>query len=101
MMTNLPEEFLARMKEMLGEEFPDFLASYEKSRHQGLRCNTLKAEPQTLASLLPFDVESVPWTNNGFYYPDEERPARYPFYACGLYYLQEPSAMTPASWLCV
>ena len=41
MMTNLPEEFLARMKEMLGEEFPDFLASYEKSRHQGLRCNTL------------------------------------------------------------
>ena len=96
MMTNLPEEFLTRMNQMLGEEFPDFLASYEKSRHQGLRCNTLKADPKTLASLLPFDVESVPWTDNGFYYSDEERPARHPFYACGLYYLQEPSAMTPA-----
>ena len=99
MMTTLPEEFLTRMKQMLKEEFPDFLASYEKTRHQGLRCNTLKTSPKDLASLLPFDVEPVPWTDNGFYYPDEERPARHPFYACGLYYLQEPSAMTPAASL--
>ena len=99
MMTTLPEEFLTRMKQMLKEEFPDFLASYEKTRHQGLRCNTLKTSPKDLASLLPFDVEPVPWTDNGFYYLDEERPARHPFYACGLYYLQEPSAMTPAASL--
>lgn len=98
-MTNLPEEFLIRMKQMLGEAFPAFLKSCEESRHQGLRCNTLKIKPETLAALLPFSVNPVPWTDNGFYYPDEERPARHPFYACGLYYLQEPSAMTPASCL--
>ncbi|MCF0146564.1 MAG: hypothetical protein HUJ73_08255, partial [Eubacterium sp.] len=48
---------------------------------------------------LPFLKERIPWTKNGFYVSDEEgqRPARHPFYAAGLYYLQEPSAMLPAA----
>ena len=35
----LPEAFLKRMKELLGEEFPAFLESYEAERVQGLRWN--------------------------------------------------------------
>ncbi len=30
---------------------------------------------------------------------DEERASRHPYYYAGLYYIQEPSAMTPASRL--
>ncbi|MDE7211890.1 MAG: RsmB/NOP family class I SAM-dependent RNA methyltransferase, partial [Lachnospiraceae bacterium] len=36
---------------------------------------------------------------NGYFYPEEISPAKHPFYFAGLYYLQEPSAMTPASLL--
>ena len=45
----LPEAFLKRMKELLGEEFPAFLESYEAERVQGLRWNPLKGEPSSLS----------------------------------------------------
>lgn len=95
----LPEAFLSRMKRMLGEEFPAFSDSYTYHRQQGLRTNTQKITPDELAEKLPFPVTPIPWTSHGFYYPEDARPAQHPFYACGLYYLQEPSAMTPASLL--
>lgn len=53
----------------------------------------------------PFWGERVPWTENGYYIENEwgkEKgisPSRHPYYYAGLYYIQEPSAMTPASRL--
>lgn len=87
------------MKEMLGEEFPKFLKSYADERRAGLRANTLKIGPEELRERMAIPLESVPWCENGFYYPPRERPAQHPYYQCGLYYLQEPSAMAPASLL--
>ena len=43
-MITLPEAFKARMRELLGEEYDRFEASYEKERVQGLRFNSLKSE---------------------------------------------------------
>ena len=34
-----------------------------------------------------------------FYVDREEKPSKHPYYHAGLYYIQEPSAMTPASYL--
>ena len=39
----LPQAFLHRMKDMLGDDFEPFLAAYEQPRTYGLRVNT---EPQ-------------------------------------------------------
>lgn len=97
--SQLPEAFLSRMESMLGAEYPDFLASYANPRRQGLRLNTLKISPEDFLKISPFPLEPVPWTENGFFYPPDTRPAQHPFYRCGLYYLQEPSAMSPASLL--
>ena len=36
-MEKLPELFLSRMREMLGEEYQAFLDSYDSPRVQGLR----------------------------------------------------------------
>ena len=36
----LPEEFLEKMKQFLGEEYPEYLASYEEEPRSGLRVNT-------------------------------------------------------------
>ena len=98
-MNTLPEAYVSRMKELLGEEFPAFLASYESPRLRGLRVNTLKISPEEFEAVAPFPVSRIPWVPNGFFYGDQDFPARHPYYAAGLYYLQEPSAMTPASRL--
>lgn len=96
---NLPIEFTVKMKEILGEEFPEFLRSYEEPRNYGLRVNTAKLSPEDFEKIAPFHLKKIPWVENGYYYEEQDMPSRHPFYFAGLYYLQEPSAMTPASRL--
>lgn len=95
----LPEAFLKKMQTILGEEYEAFLASYEQPRNFGLRVNVDKISPREFEQLSDFHLTKIPWTENGYYYEAEDVPARHPFYYAGLYYLQEPSAMTPASRL--
>ena len=95
----LPLPFLERMKEMLGNDYDAFLESYENPRTYGLRVNTAKLSCQDFEELSPFEIRPIPWISNGYFYNEESRPARCAYYQAGLYYLQEPSAMTPASRL--
>lgn len=115
----LPEDFLERMKALLGDEYQAYLDSFEKPCHNGLRINTLKISREEWERIAPFKTRPVPWIENGFYYSGEGweeaaagerasggnsesgdvRPSRHPYYYAGLYYLQEPSAMTPANLL--
>lgn len=96
----LPQEFTDRMREMLGEEeFARYEESLTEPRYNGLRVNTLKMAPEEFQKISPFDLAPIPWCPNGFYYKREENPAKHPYYHAGLYYIQEPSAMTPASFL--
>ena len=95
----LPQKFLERMQAMLGEEYEAFLDTYTEPRRFGLRVNTLKIRVEDFMQLAPFHLKKIPWIDNGFYYEREDDPARHPFYYAGLYYLQEPSAMTPANIL--
>ena len=95
----LPEAFLTRMKEMLGNEYEAFLESYTRPRTFGLRLNTAKISAAEFEKIVPFPVTPIPWVKNAYFYPADVRPSRCPLYQAGLYYLQEPSAMTPASCL--
>ena len=95
----LPLPFLERMKEMLGDDYDAFLESYGNPRTYGLRVNTAKLSCQDFEELSPFEIRPIPWISNGYFYDEESRPARCAYYQAGLYYLQEPSAMTPASRL--
>ena len=109
-MRELPELFKARMKQQLKENYEDFLACYEREGYAGLRVNTGKISVERFRELFPFSLEPVPWTDCGFYYEkvreqDEEEAkkvagvTKHPYYYAGLYYIQEPSAMLPASVL--
>jgi len=94
----LPLDFTNRMKEMLKDEYDEFIASYEDSNYHGLRLNTLKVGPENRSEFISkldelFDLRPVPWCNTGFYYEDDKRPGRHPFHHGGAYYIQEPSAM--------
>lgn len=95
----LPEAFLKRMKEMLGPDYEDFLESYHTPRTYGLRINPAKIDSHDFEQAVPFSIKKIPWVKNGYFYEEESHPSKCPFYQAGLYYLQEPSAMVPASVL--
>lgn len=95
----LPESFELKMKELLGEEFEDYIRCFDDKHYGGLRVNTLKISPEEFEKICPFEIKKIPWVPNGYFYNLEEQPARHPYYFAGLYYIQEPSAMTPASLL--
>lgn len=95
----LPEQFLNRMKDLLGKEYGDFLASYDRPNIQSLRVNLLKGQESVLLKKVDFLEETVPWAEGGYYYKKEARPGRHPFHEAGVYYIQEASAMAPAAYL--
>lgn len=96
----LPRVFYDKMKELLGDEFNAFLDSYDDERMYGLRVNTSKISCEEFEKISPFEIKKIPWIDNGYYYDGSAvSPAKHPYYHAGLYYLQEPSAMTPANRL--
>ena len=96
----LPSAFEAEMKILLDGDYPLYADSLFHSPARGLRVNEMKISVAGFLALrkkygLP-DLERIPWVHDGFYVPDGEDAAGSPFYYAGLYYLQDPSAMTPA-----
>ena len=98
----LPEAFVRRMRAQLGDEAEPFLRAYGEPRAYGLRLNSRKladlAVPEDKLRAM-FGLEPVPWCPGGWYYAPETRPGRHPYHAAGLYYIQEPSAMSAAELL--
>lgn len=96
----LPASFIENMRNILGPELDAYLESYRKPRFMGLRVNTSKISVEEFERLHPFrSLRKIPWISNGYYYTEEDAPTKHPYYYAGLYYIQEPSAMTPAAVL--
>ena len=91
----LPEAFEKRMKAMLGSDYDSFVKAYDRVNTPALRLNPLKKAKEDLHCI----GNNVPWAENGYYYdPDSDiRPGKHPYHEAGAYYIQEASAMIPAS----
>lgn len=103
-MMNLPIEFEKKMKAFLGNEWDDFLYSYDNNRFQALRFNTLKVQSpeERMRILKVLGISSdkrVSWANEAYYFDENVRPGKHPYHEMGLYYIQEPSAMSAAALL--
>lgn len=103
-MMNLPIEFEKKMKAFLGNEWDDFLYSYDNNRFQALRFNTLKVQsPEERMRILKVlgisSDKKVSWANEAYYFDENVRPGKHPYHEMGLYYIQEPSAMSAAALL--
>ena len=101
---NLPIEFEKKMKAFLGDEWDDFLYSYDNNRFQALRFNTLKVQSheEIMRILKVLGISSdkrVSWANEAYYFDENVRPGKHPYHEMGLYYIQEPSAMSAAALL--
>lgn len=102
MQPQLPEAFIHNMRTILGPRLDSFLRSYSEPRVYGLRMNPLKSyDPKLVMAYAEdaFGLQPVPWCPAGYYYNEASRPGKHPYHAAGLYYIQEPSAMTAAELL--
>ncbi len=94
----LPEEFLKRMRELLGEEYQAFLACCEGLPFQGIRQNPLKCSAEELREALPFKISPAPFSPFSYYGPGE-KVGYLPAHHGGLFYAQEPSAASAVTIL--
>ena len=93
-MKALPEKFTERMRRDLGPDYPLFIESYEEPPKRGLRVNTLKLRPEEFKSISPWELEPTGILPEGFIVHGAEGVGRHPYHAAGLFYMQEPSAMS-------
>ena len=91
---NLPQAYVQRMEQQLGEGFCAYLAAMEEPEKRAGRVNPLKIGPEALFALRP---DFSPATQEGFLLPQGYAPGHDPLHAAGAYYVQELSAQVPAS----
>ena len=95
---SMPEAFLSRMRQQLGDELPAFLyAMEEEPPVRGIRMNPDK--PAKAADKWK-SGDPVPWEKNGWYLEDDgSAPGNTIWHEAGAFYLQDPAAMIPVNVL--
>ena len=98
-MKQLPVEFAARMKRLLGEEeFARYEDSFRQSAVRAFRVNTEKISVEDFAQIDPFSSEPIPYVETGFYL-NYDKVGNHPFHHAGMIYVQDPGAMATAECL--
>ncbi len=95
---NLPEAYLLRMSNILGNEFDSFIKYYDLPLSRGIRVNTLKAQKE-YAGKFGFSLEKVPFSPYGYRLLSDEKVGASPYHHAGAFYSQEPSAMSAVTAL--
>ena len=99
-MSKLPEAYISQMKRLLGEA--GFFA-YEKSLSEpvtrALRVNLLLCPDGKLPCAIEGTEKEVPWAKGCYFVTGDVRPGLSPLHEGGLFYLQEPSALSAVSVL--
>lgn len=97
---NLPKDFINRMKNMLGAEYDDFESAFSApDNHIAIRINTAKKDAKEAVLKVIGDREQVAWCEDGYYVDKSIISGNHPYHFAGLFYFQEPSAMSAVSAL--
>ena len=89
-------EFLTRMQNLLKDDYEAFIASLKQEEVKGFYLNPLKQD--VLKHLDTKYIQKHPYIKDGYYFDYKNYPlGKSPYFMCGLYYIQEPSAMAVAS----
>jgi len=99
-----PKAYIDRMRGLLGPRFGLFEESLAAPPVKGLRFHPLKAREDTIRKLKEsWGLRPVPWCPLGYIYREDAgiRPGLSPYHHAGVFYMQEPSAMSVAEALSV
>jgi 16S rRNA C967 or C1407 C5-methylase (RsmB/RsmF family)/NOL1/NOP2/fmu family ribosome biogenesis protein len=66
---------------------------------EGVRFNPKKIEREDFLAMVPFEVAPSPFYQYGYYLKSGEVDGNHPYHRAGLYYFQEPSAMSAVTAL--
>ena len=91
------EQFDARMKSLLKDEYDDFKKALLEKPVKGLYLNRNKKNVERV--LEEQYIEHHPIVENCYLYDENYHPGRSAYFLAGLYYIQEPSAMLVADAL--
>lgn len=90
------ELFEQRMKKLLQDEYPAFAAALNQKPVKSFYLNPLKQD--VIKHLQTSFLTKHPYIDNAYFYDYENYPlGKHPYFNCGLYYIQEPSAMAVAN----
>ncbi len=93
----VPQKFKDRMKEMLGDDFDNFISALEENEAvRALRVNTLKTKISDFEACCDFRIDALDVTD-GDYRFYEEKIGGHPLHHAGAFYVQDPSAMAPVA----
>ena len=92
------DEFIREMRRRLGDEADEYIAALGMSPVKGLHVNTVKAESGFDVISLGIGAEALPYGGGMCYTVRGRGATAHPYYAAGLYYMQEPTAMLPLSY---
>lgn len=99
----LPKIFIDKIKLILKDEFDAFMNTYSQEPYSGIRINLNKIDTNSFlnkySTHLNIENNKVPWCDSGLYYKKELNVSKSPLYNAGLFYIQEPSAMSPVEFL--
>ena len=96
--------FENRIKAILGDEYPEFEKAISGNKVTALRLNPLKKNASKGDVVADIEKEGiaidakVEWEEQALVY-SAGTPGKHPFHEAGLYYIQEPSAMSPVCYL--
>ncbi len=83
------------MKKLLGEDYESYVSVLSEKPVRALRVNTDKISAEDFIKICPFEVQRIPYAENGFYF-EYDGIGNHPFHHAGMFYIQEPGAMAPA-----
>ena len=89
----LPERFCERARELLGEEYPDFLAALEGEAIRGVRANLIKTNAKRVSELFGEEINPLDYCDNGFTVESSIRLGHTAEHHAGMIYAQDPGAM--------
>ncbi len=95
----LPESFMRRMKELLGEEYEAFEAALREPPVRGARINTLKCERGEFLKATRLDLKPLPYSDDCFILEGGDGIGTSPEHLAGEIYVQDPAAAAPAEAL--
>lgn len=94
----LPKAFLERMRTEPDFDYEAFISQYALPPIRGLRVNTLKLSVEEFRLLCPWKTKPADTITEGFILNESiEHIGSDPYHAAGLFYMQEPSAMSVAA----
>lgn len=89
----LPEKFLLRMKNILGEEYAAFESALSEPSVRGVRVNTTKIAVDDFLGVSSLSLEKIPYLNDGFIPESADGIGRSAEHHSGMFYVQDPGAM--------